>query len=199
MTETILDPGALPVGPYDHKGPSWWGVLALIATEGALFGYLLFSYYYFDVQLPHSWRPAQPPDLKLPVLETVVLLLSSLAVWQGERSLRRGRRGACVLGLLAGVALGAAFVWLQLLEWKSKPFTLQSGPYGSIYFTVAGFHVAHAVAGLIALLMVLLWTALGYFDAKRNAAVANAAAYWLFVNAVWLLVFCTFDITPYLW
>ena len=32
-------------------GVGWWGLLCVVLTEGALFGYLLFSYLYYAVQL----------------------------------------------------------------------------------------------------------------------------------------------------
>lgn len=199
MTEVVLDPGPLPVGPYDKKGAVWWGVLSLVAAEGALFAYLLFSYYYFDVQLPHSWRPDKPPDVSLALPDTFVLLASSVSAWWAERSLKQERTGRAMLGLAATLVLGAVFVGVQLIEWKGKTFTPQSGPYGSLYFTITGFHMAHVVVGVIALLMVLLWTALGYFNSRRNAAFSNAAIYWHFVDAVWLTVFFTFYVSPRLW
>jgi heme/copper-type cytochrome/quinol oxidase subunit 3 len=199
VTEIILDPGPLPVGAHDHKGPSWWGVLALICTEGALFAYLLFSYFYFDVQLPHSWRPPEPPKINLSGPNTVILILSSLAVWFGERSLKKGRRGLSILGIAIGLLLGCVFVGIQGLEWKAKHFTPATDAYGSLFFVVTGFHMAHVVAGLFGLAAILLWDALGYFDRTRNAAVANVSTYWHFVDAVWLCVFFTFYITPRLW
>ena len=52
---------------------------------------------------------------------------------------------------------------------------------------------------VIALLFVGVWNQLGYFDRERHAAIANAAIYWHFVDAVWVTIFFTFYITPYLW
>lgn len=199
MTEIILDPGPLPVGPFDKKGPGWWGVLCLIATEAALFSFLLFSYYYFDFQLAHSWRPAKPPEWRLAGPDTLVLLSSSVAVWFGEESLKKGRRGRAMLGVLIGILLGVAFLIVQAFEWKGKDFTISSNPYGSLYFTITGFHMAHVAAGVLALSFTLVWLALGYFDEVRHAAVSNVAIYWHFVDAVWLTIFFTFYCSPYLW
>lgn len=199
MTEVVLDPGPLAVGPYDKKGPGWWGVWCLIVTESALFTYLLFSYYFYDFQLPHSWRPAEPPKLALSAPDTIVLLSSSVAVWLGERALKKGSRGNAVLGLLVGLVLGAIFIVVQLFEWKSKSFTPQSSVYGSLYFTLTSFHLAHVLVGLLAILFTTSWTALGYFDEERHAAVSNAAIYWHFVDFVWVFIFFTFYISPYLW
>jgi cytochrome c oxidase subunit 3 len=199
VTEVVLDPGPLPVGPYERKGAGWWGVLCLIATEAALFAYLLFSYYFYDFQLPHSWRPPEPPKLLLSAPDTGVLLASSVAVWLGERALKRGSRAGAMAGVLVGIVLGATFIVVQLFEWKSKSYTPQSSVYGSLYFTLTTFHLAHVLLGLLALLFLLLWIGLGYFDRERHAAVSNVGVYWHFVDAVWLLIFFTFYLSPYLW
>ena len=51
---------------------------------------------------------------------------------------------------------------------------------------------------LLVLLVLLFWSLFGYFDARRNAPVAIGSIYWHFVDAVWLVVFFTIYVTPYL-
>jgi cytochrome c oxidase subunit 3 len=87
---------------------------------------------------------------------------------------------------------------VQLMEWKEKGSTITSNGYSSFFFTITGFHMAHVVAGLLGLIAVLGWNLLGYFDARRNTAVTAASLYWHFVDAVWLFVFATFYLAPYL-
>ena len=188
----------LLVGTVDRRASGWWGMLTLILSEGFLFAYLLFSYYYFAVQYGRAWLPPELPSLRLSAPNTIILLLSSVAVWFGERGVRQGSRARLLLGLLVGLVLGGTFVGIQLIEWSHKPYTLASDPYGSLYFTITGFHMVHVVVGLLVLLVLLLWSALGYFDRERLAPVAIGAIYWHFVDAVWLTVFFTFYITPYL-
>jgi heme/copper-type cytochrome/quinol oxidase subunit 3 len=54
----------------------------------------------------------------------------------------------------------------------------------------------HVIAGILILATLTLWSALGYFDRRRSAAVSIGTIYWHFVDAVWLVVFFTFYITP---
>ena len=199
MTDVLIRPAPLPVGGVGHKGVGWSGMLCLIASEASIFAYLLFSYFYFATQNDRSWMPVAHPSLKLALPNTIVLLLSSVAVWCGERGAKQGRSLQRFLGFAMGILLGVIFVCVQLLEWRSKTFSLSSGLYGSIYFVTTGFHMAHVVVGLLMLLAVLGWSLLGYFNSRRNAAVLIVAIYWHFVDAVWLTVFCTFYLTPYLW
>jgi cytochrome c oxidase subunit III len=94
--------------------------------------------------------------------------------------------------------LGIVFLGLQMLEWRNKPFSLATNAYSSLYFTITGFHMAHVLAGLVILAFLLVWALLGYFDERRHSAVSIGTIYWHFVTVVWLFVFATIYITPYL-
>ena len=195
-TDERLRIGRVGVGALDARAAGRLGMWTLILTEAFLFGYLLFGYYFMALQHGRDWLPAQPPEFRLAGPNTAVLLLSSAAVWYGERALRRGGRARALIGLALGLLLGMLFLGIQLLEWSAKPFGPRSGSYGSLYFVITGFHLAHVLAGLAMLATILLWTSLELFDARRNAPVGIAALYWHFVDAVWLAVFLTIYVTP---
>ncbi len=196
MSETAVHT-PLPIGSPGRKASGWFGMITLIITEASLFLYLLFSYYYFALWGSGSFVPSLPKfDLAVP--GTAILLLSSVTVWWGERGARNGSRRQMALGLIATVVLGSVFVVIQLVEWAQKPFHFNSSTYSALYFTVTGFHMAHVVIGLIILAVLLLWDGLGYFDRRRHAAFTIGAIYWHFVDAVWLAVFFTIYVTPYL-
>lgn len=188
----------LPVGSVHRQGLGWSGVLCLIATEGALFAYLIFSYCYFAVQMPPSWSPEPHPKLTLALPNTIILLLSSVAVWWSERGVRSGARGQHRGGLALGIVLGIIFLVIQAFEWYGKTFSITSGSYGSLYFTITGFHMAHVAVGVLALTAVLIWSERGYFDRRRNAPVLISSLYWHFVDGVWCVLFAMFYIAPYL-
>jgi heme/copper-type cytochrome/quinol oxidase subunit 3 len=197
MTDIALEQPRVPVGSIRRRGTGWWGVLMLILTEGSLFVYLLFSYYYFALQSSGGFLPDKPPPMTLSLPNTIVLLLSSVAVWWADSGVRRNKQGQLVIGLAIALALGIAFVVVQLFEWRSQTFTLRSSEYGSLFYTITGFHMAHVIVGLLVLASLLLWSALGYFAGRRSAPVLIGGAYWHFVDAVWLAVFFTFYITPH--
>jgi heme/copper-type cytochrome/quinol oxidase subunit 3 len=54
------------------------------------------------------------------------------------------------------------------------------------------------LGGVLMLAVIFIWTALGHFDAERHAPIAIGAIYWHFVDVVWLAVFSTFYLYPYL-
>jgi cytochrome c oxidase subunit 3 len=50
----------------------------------------------------------------------------------------------------------------------------------------------------VILTLLLIWTALGYFDEHRYATLTIGSLYWHFVDVVWLFIFSTFFLLPYL-
>ena len=191
--------GSLTVGAKGHGSSGWWGMMMLIITEASLFAYLLFSYYYTDAQFGHEWLPKDLPSYRLAGPNTLILIASSVAAWFGERGIKHGSRMQLIAGLLVAIVLGAAFAAIQYYEWQSKPFTLATNSYASLYFVTTGFHMAHVIGGLLILAALLLWSALGYFAERRHVAVSIGIVYWHFVDAVWLAVFFTYYVTPHLW
>ena len=200
MADRLPIETALPVGAIDTRATGWWAMIFVIFTEAALFAYLLFSYYYLAVQphAPQTFPEGGLPDLKLAVPNTIILLLSSGAVAWAQINIEKNDKRHLVWGLGIAAVLGMIFLAVQYFEWAAKPFALASSPYSSLYFTVTGFHMAHVVVGVIMLWALFVWSAMGYFNRVRYAHIHIGALYWHFVDAVWIVVFFTFYITPYL-
>ena len=198
MAETPqINPLLLVGSEVARAGGGWWGMLALIVTEASLFGYLLFTYYYLASQTEQHWPPTGLPSLAMPGINTLILLSSSGFVWASERCIRRGQTPWSLVSMALAHALGVCFVVIQLKEWNKKTYDMTTDLYASLYFTITGFHLLHVIIGLMILMLLLLWIALGYFDGERHAPVSIGGLYWHFVDAVWLLVFTTFYLVPY--
>jgi heme/copper-type cytochrome/quinol oxidase subunit 3 len=178
----------------DRRDLSWWGMVLFIATEAALFIYLIASYFYVGSSAA-AWPPVVP-DVKLTAINTVLLVLSSGAAIIADRSVKRGRIALLQLWLAVTIVLGAIFLTVQMHEYTTLAFQPQTGAYGSFFYLITGLHGAHVAAGLLMLLYVLLRAFAGHFDAVRHYAVSNAILYWHFVDVVWLVVFTTLYLFP---
>src|SRR4029079_351838 len=155
MSDSVLEDRPLLTGSIGTLANGYWGMIGLIVTEAALFVYLEFSYYYYAVQ-PHarSWPPDGPPNMRLSLPNPILLLASSFVVWWAERATKRGARLQQTAGLAIGFTMGAAFVAIQGLEWENQTYSLSASSYGSLFFIVTGFHIAHVVLGLLLLMAV---------------------------------------------
>lgn len=197
MNDVRISNTALPVGSAGTLSSGWWGMKALIVTEASLFSYLIFSYFYLASHTPQHWPPEGTPEIGIGALNTVILLSSSVFVWWCERLVRKRQLKKAVACLAFGIVLGLVFVGIQVKEWHDHPYDITTHLYGSLYFTITGFHVAHVVVGLVILTLLLGWTARGFFDERRCAALQIGGLYWHFVDAVWLFVFFTLYVTPF--
>lgn len=200
MAERMAIETALPIGAIDTRATGWWAMIFVVFTEASLFAYLLFSYYYLAVQ-PHAagtFPEGGMPSVMLSLPDTAVLLLSSVAVGWAQFNIERNDNRRLCVGLALGAVLGMIFLVIQYFEWAGKPFPLASTTYSSLYYTVTGFHMAHVIVGVVMLWALFTWSAMGYFNRVRYAHIHIGALYWHFVDAVWLVIFFTFYITPYL-
>lgn len=199
MAETVLaEPQNIPVGPIGRHGLGWWGVGTLVASEAALFAYLLFAYFYTGATAQPGWLLEPHPVLKLALPNTILLLASSVAAWFGERGVLKYRRSQALVGFGGAFVMGVVFVVVQWFEWHAKAFSLGTSSYASLYFVTTGFHIAHVLVGIAVLAALFGWTAIDYFSPRRRLSVSAGVLYWHFVDIVWLFVFATYYVTPYL-
>ena len=190
--------------PHHADGPrsfGWWGMVWLIATEATLFAALLASYFYLRFRAGPVWPPGDiaAPTLELPLIMSAILLSSSVPVHLAEAGIKKGNQARLRWGLAMGFLLGLTFLVITFaVEWPEKlaEFTPQTNVYGSLFFTITGFHASHVLVGLILSLWTQVRTAQGAFDAERHVTVQNFVMYWHFVDVVWIFVFATLYVSP---
>ncbi|MEV8520693.1 cytochrome c oxidase subunit 3 [Dyella marensis] len=129
----------------------------------------------------------------LPLLNTLILLTSSVTVTIAHHALKAGHRGKLLVFLGLTVLLGATFLYFQAHEYmeayKELNLTLQSGVYGSTFFMLTGFHGMHVTLGTIMLAIIFFRCAKGHFSKDHHFGFEAVAWYWHFVDVVWLGLF----------
>ena len=192
-----IEGSSLPSTLSGEKSPGYWGVVSLIATEAALFGSLIFGYYYLASGSAH-WPPLglKPPDIYHGTIGTILLFSSSGPMYWADLSARRGRQLQTMLGLGLTMTFASFFLGLELIDYAASDFGPQENAYSSLFFTITGIHAMHVFIGIMLMLGLSLRTWLGHFNATRHDAVENVSLYWHFVGAVWALIFSSFWIFP---
>jgi heme/copper-type cytochrome/quinol oxidase subunit 3 len=199
MTTLALEPLVdVPRSVVDHRRGSQ-AMLMFIVTEAMLFLMFFFAYYYLGHNKP-AW-PTELPKLTLALVMLAVLLSSSLVLHAGERAVKVGRFAQAKVWTAVTVLMGVAFLVLQVFEYRDhlKTLTPQTNAYGSLFYTITSFHAAHVILGLLMLAYVLLLPAahLGKAEKPPHNCLHNAAMYWHFVDAVWVVIVALLYVAPH--
>lgn len=172
---------------------TWLAVLFFIAVEIVLFASMISAFVYLRT-LGAGWPPPGMPRLDpvLPAVNMIVLLASGGLAYLAERQVRRYRIvQAERLMLLAGL-LGLVFLLGQLNEYGnllSRGVAISTGIYGSLFYTLIGFHGFHVLSGVIWLLAAWYLTRQARQTPDRHTAVRSATLYWEFVAIVWIAIY----------
>jgi cytochrome c oxidase subunit 3 len=189
----------LPTDTTGRHSTAWWGMLLLIINEAVLFASLLASYFYIRFNSP-SWPQDQleRPELLLPIIGTIVLVSSSFAMHFAQRAIRQDNSRQFRLGLAIGFVLGIVFLGIQLFEYSRLPFQPDDNVYASLFFAITGIHALHVMIGLFMNLFTQVRASTDGFTANRHQTVENVVLYWHFVDLVWIFVFISLYLSPYL-
>lgn len=171
--------------------PDMWAfVLFETLVFTAYFGFYLF----YRARSSELFLHAQTHlDLRIGVLNTLVLLLSSWSVARCVQSARAGAYRAAVRDVVATAVFAAVFLGLKVFEWARLVRTghgLESSDFFTYYFFLTGIHFVHLLIGFVALGII------GYRlrGARRGSPesqelVETCATYWHTVDFLWVLIF----------
>jgi cytochrome c oxidase subunit 3 len=173
-----------------------YGMSLFIASEVMFFSAFFWAFFnaaLFPVeQIDFTWPP---PGIQtfdawdLPLLNTLILLLSGCTVTWAHHALLHNNRTDLVRGLAITVALGVLFTTLQMYEYSHAAFGFREGIYPSTFFMATGFHGFHVFVGTIFLFVCLIRSMRGHFTSDHHFGFEAAAWYWHFVDVVWLFLF----------
>jgi cytochrome c oxidase subunit 3 len=131
----------------------------------------------------------------LPLINTLILLLSGVTLTYAHHALTENRRPPLLYGLMATVFLGAIFTVFQAYEYTHAGFSFAGNIYGANFFMATGFHGFHVIVGTLFLLVCLIRASKGDFTPEKHVGFEAAAWYWHFVDVVWLFLFASI----YIW
>ena len=184
-----LDVAELPSYAFSHHSPMWWGTLGMMAIEGTVFALVIATYFYLRSHSTIWPMSVLPPDLLWGTINTGIMLGSvipnHLAKKAGEAHDLAGVR----LWLVIAILFGLAFIAVRVMEFAALNVRWDSSAYGSVVWTLLGFHTVHLVTDFAdtVVLAVLFFT--GPLDGKRFVDVSENSFYWYFVVWTWLPIY----------
>ena len=202
-----------------RQGMSWFifsEVMFFAAFFGALFYVRVFAVPWLDgagnnmmtgevlwPEFSATWPLLKTPDgtettamgwYGLPLINTVLLLSSSITAHFAHVALEQDKRSQLKVWLGFTILLGLAFLFFQVEEYahgysEEMRLYLNSGIYGNTFYLLTGFHGMHVTLGTIMLIVVFVRIMKGHFNPKHHFAFQAASWYWHFVDVVWVILF----------
>jgi cytochrome c oxidase subunit III len=164
---------------------------ALIIAESAIFTIFVVAYLFYVGKSLAGPTPRQV--LETPVFFTICLLSSSFTVHLAGSFLKRGKQSAFLSLWLLTFVLGGLFLFGTGQEWHrliyEKGLTISTNLFGTTYYSLVGLHAFHVTAGLLMLLIVLVFGLAGRIHRDQSGRIEVLSMYWHFVDAVWVVVF----------
>lgn len=181
---------------HGHGDHTLTGFVIFLASESLIFLALFVGYAVFKSSAP-LWLPAGVEGLEVrePLINTVVLVSSSLVIWLAERALHRQRLGEFRAWWLLTMAMGTYFVVGQAIEWQHLPFGLASGVFGASFYLLTGFHGLHVVTGLALMAFFLVRSLRPGLVLPEGKGVMAVSLFWHFVDVIWVVLF----VLTYVW
>ena len=162
----------------------WW----VLASEIVIFGGLLMSYLMFRLHHESWGYEAAHTNPWAGGFNTFVLLTSSLFVVLAHNAAEHKDTAKSFKYIWWTIAGGGVFMVVKAYEYTSEimhGYTLFKSVFWSFYYTAAGLHATHVLAGIIIIAIVAV-------HAARNHALHRVeliGIYWHFVDIVWIFLF----------
>lgn len=171
-------------GVLTSKLAVWW----LLASEIVIFGGVLCSYLMHRMAHPEWAEYASHTNEWIGLTNTFVLLSSSLTAVLAHNAAERKDGALAARWLMATVGGACLFLVIKSFEWYteiSHGYTITANGFWSFYYTAAGIHASHVIAGAV----LMVWVANTARKNEELHRVENVGLYWHFVDIVWIFLF----------
>ena len=166
----------------------WFGIASLIMSFGGLTSAFIAS----------KTRVDWISDLALPTAFTtslIIIILSSIFLYVSKFALKKNDFKKSVLFFFLAIVCAATFACLQFYGFSQL---IASGNYftgptsnvtSSFVFLIAAFHLLHALAGLLCLVVVFIKLLNKKYQSDNMLGFELAVNFWHFVDVLWIYLF----------
>ncbi len=181
-----------PTSPFPGVDIGKFATWLFLASEIMFFSGLIAAYIVLR-NAAGSW-PVVSHELNVPLVaaNTFILLVSSLTMVRAYAAIQEGDQQGLRRFLVATIVLGVIFLSVQAYEWVAlinEGTTASSSLFGSVFFTLTGFHGLHVLGGVIWNVYVTIRAFQGAHTQEDYGGVEIAGLYWHFVDVVWIFLF----------
>ena len=175
----------------EHPDHRMFGLATFLVADAMTFAGFFAAYLTFKAVNPLPDGSIYELELPLPILNTVLLLVSSATFHRAGQAIRKDDHVRCRRWLLITAGLGLAFLVSQMVEYFTLPFGLTDNLYASTFFAATGFHGLHVTLGAL-MTLIVWWQARqpqGRVTSADHFPLEAAELYWHFVDGIWVILF----------
>tara|TARA_X000000368_G_C22672508_1_gene554558 strand:+ start:34 stop:633 length:600 start_codon:yes stop_codon:yes gene_type:complete len=175
----------------EHPDHRMFGLATFLVADAMTFAGFFAAYLTFKAVNPLPDGAIYELELPLPILNTVLLLVSSATFHRAGQAIRQDDHRRCRRWLLITAGLGLAFLVSQMVEYFTLPFGLTDNLFASTFFAATGFHGLHVTLGAL-MILIVWWQARqpqGRVTAADHFPLEAAELYWHFVDGIWVILF----------
>lgn len=171
--------------------PGEAGIWLFILGDMIIFGMFFVAFIYYRAQAPALFDASQARlNADLAVVNTLLLLTSSLFVVLAVEAVRRNLVARARRLLMAAWLCGAGFVVIKIVEYREKSaqgINLLTDDFFMYYYMYTGIHLVHVLLGLafLAWLIAKCRTA----TAADTPSFEVGASFWHMVDLLWIMLF----------
>ncbi len=178
---------------HDAGGNTVYGFWVYLMSDCLLFAGLFATYAVLSGATVDGPTAKELFNLKFVLVETFLLLFSSLTFGLAMISAHKGKLGG-LYGWLAVTALfGLGFLSMELYEFHHLIVAEHAGPdrsaFLSAFFTLVGTHGLHVASGLLWMLVLVIQIAKNGLTPRNSTRLACLSLFWHFLDIIWIGVF----------
>jgi nitric oxide reductase NorE protein len=169
------------------------GVWVFIIADMGAFALFFLIFTIGRVSAPALFEQSrQHLDINLGLLNTLILLTSSLFMVRAVEAARTGVRAAVIGNLALTMLIGSGFAVTKIIEYAAKASAgigLTTNEFFTYYYVFTGIHFLHFLIGIGALTMMLVKARRDGLDAKFQTWIESVGCYWHMVDLLWIMLF----------
>ncbi len=168
------------------------GFWIYIMTDCIIFATLFTTYAVLHTSTFGGPGPHQLFELRTPLIETIVLLVSSFTCGLGLLAASRNKRNAIIGWFLLTFLFGLSFVVMEVNEFSHfvhQGHTWQRSAFLSSFFTLVGTHGFHVSIGLLWLVVLVIQLVSRGLNVDTFRRLVCFNMFWHFLDLVWIFIF----------
>ena len=174
---------------HDRVALGFW---VYLMSDCILFAGLFATYAVLRGATFGAATPAELLDIPFILAETIILLTSSFTVGLAFIAAYYKRKGLTLFFLATTLALGAAFLTMELTEFMhliAEGNAPSRSAFLSAFFTLVGTHGAHVFVGALWMLVLMAHIARRGINAGNLRKLLCLSLFWHFLDVIWIFIF----------